>query len=402
MSMVNNNKIFILAGESSSDLIGSFIMKGLKENSKELNFFGVGGSNMIKEGLSSVYEINSFNIIGFLNTIYNFKKLNKYLNEIVKLILKEKPKVVITIDTKGFSLALAKQLKLKFSETKFKCPLIHFVPPTIWAYGKSRIKKWKDMHDGLFCLFKKEEAILKKLNTKCNYVGNPVVEKVLNCNNKNDTKLINNKSYHNPKNINCLLLPGSRESELKYLLPEFISLIKSENPKFTDINWIIPTTKLQFDEVTSKIKKYNISTNTKVVILEENYELLKYADLAIACSGTITLELVLFKVPTIAIYKSDFLSAFIGRLLVDFQNVLLPNFLLGDKLVPFLFQEKCSSFHISNLLIEFIQDIENKRKLFRNYSQIILNNMGYKDPKGLDFSTSSCKEIIKIINNYKY
>ena len=402
MSMVNNNKIFILAGESSSDLIGSSIMKGLKKNSKELNFFGVGGSNMIKEGLRSVYEINSFNIIGFLNTIYNFKKLNKYLNEIVKLILKEKPKVVITIDTKGFSLALAKQLKLKFSETKFKCPLIHFVPPTIWAYGKSRIKKWKDMHDGLFCLFKKEEAILNKLNTKCNYVGNPVIEKVLNCNNKNDTKLIYNKSYYNPKNINCLLLPGSRESELKYLLPEFISLIKSENPKFTNINWIIPTTKLQFDEVTSKIKRYNISTNTKVVILEENYELLKYADLAIACSGTITLELVLFKVPTIAIYKSDFLSAFIGRLLVDFQNVLLPNFLLGDKLVPFLFQEKCSSFHISNLLIEFIQDIENKRKLFRNYSQIILNNMGYKEPNGLDFSTSSCKEIIKIINNYKY
>ena len=402
MSMVNNNKIFILAGESSSDLIGSSIMKGLKKNSKELNFFGVGGSNMIKEGLRSVYEINSFNIIGFLNTIYNFKKLNEYLNEIVKLILKEKPKVVITIDTKGFSLALAKQLKLKFSETKFKCPLIHFVPPTIWAYGKSRIKKWKDMHDGLFCLFKKEEAILNKLNTKCNYVGNPVIEKVLNCNNKNDTKLINNKSYYNPKNINCLLLPGSRESELKYLLPEFISLIKSENPKFTNINWIIPTTKLQFDEVTSKIKKYNISTNTKVVILEENYELLKYADLAIACSGTITLELVLFKVPTIAIYKSDFLSAFIGRLLVDFQNVLLPNFLLGDKLVPFLFQEKCSSFYISNLLIEFIQDIENKKKLFRNYSQIILNNMGYKEPKGLDFSTSSCKAIIKIINNYKY
>ncbi len=402
MSMVNNNKIFILAGESSSDLIGSSIMKGLKKNSKELNFFGVGGSNMIREGLRSVYEINSFNIIGFLNTIYNFKKLNNYLNEIVKLILKEKPKVVITIDTKGFSLALAKQLKLKFSETKFKCPLIHFVPPTIWAYGKSRIKKWKDMHDGLFCLFKKEEAILNKLNTKCNYVGNPVIEKVLNCNNRNDTKLINNKSYYDPKNINCLLLPGSRESELKYLLPEFISLIKSENPKFTNINWIIPTTKLQFDEVTSKIKKYNISTNTKVVILEENYELLKYADLAIACSGTITLELVLFKVPTIAIYKSDFLSAFIGKLLVDFQNVLLPNFLLGDKLVPFLFQEKCSSFHISNLLIEFIQDIENKRKLFSNYSQTILNNMDYKEPKGLNFSTSSCKEIIKIINNYKY
>ena len=82
--------------------------------------------------------------------------------------------------------------------------------------------------------------------------------------------------------------------------------------------------------------------------------------------------------------------------------MLLPNFLLGDKLVPFLFQEKCSSFHISNLLIEFIQDIENKRKLFRNYSQIILNNMGYIESKEFNFSTNSCKEITKIINNYKY
>ena len=402
MSLANNNKIFILAGESSSDLIGSCIMQGLKKNSKNLNFFGIGGSLMIKEGLSSIYETNPFNIIGFLNTIYNFKKLNNYLNDIVKMILKEKPKVVITIDTKGFSFALAKQLKLKFSDTKFKCPLIHFVPPTIWAYGKTRIKKWKNLHDGLFCLFKKEVDIFKKLNTKCIYVGNPVIEKVLRYFNKNDLRIINDKFYCNPKYVNCLLLPGSRDSELKYLLPEFVSLIKNKNPKLANINWIIPTTKFQYDEVTKKIKSFNISANTKVVVLEENYELLKYADLAIACSGTITLELVLFKVPTIAIYKSDFLSAFIGRLLVDFQNVLLPNFLLGDKLVPFLFQEKCSSFHISNLLIEFIQDIENKRKLFRNYSQIILNNMGYKEPKGLDFSTSSCREIIKIINNYKY
>ncbi len=402
MSLANNNKIFILAGESSSDLIGSCIMQGLKKNSKNLNFFGIGGSLMIKEGLSSIYETNPFNIIGFLNTIYNFKKLNNYLNDIVKMILKEKPKVVITIDTKGFSFALAKQLKLKFSDTKFKCPLIHFVPPTIWAYGKTRIKKWKNLHDGLFCLFKKEVDIFKKLNTKCIYVGNPVIEKVLRYFNKNDLRIINDKFYCNPKYVNCLLLPGSRDSELKYLLPEFVSLIKNKNPKLANINWIIPTTKFQYDEVTKKIKSFNISANTKVVVLEENYELLKYADLAIACSGTITLELVLFKVPTIAIYKSDLLSAFIGRLLVDFNNVLLPNFLLGDKLVPFLFQENCNSFYISDLLIKFIEDLNNKKKQFRKYSELIFRNMDYKKSKELDFSTNSSKEIIKIINNYNY
>ena len=72
-----------------------------------------------------------------------------------------------------------KKLKKKFAETKFKCPLIHFVPPTIWAYGKSRIKKWENLHDGLFCLFKNEEDIFRKFNIKCSYVGNPIVEKFL-------------------------------------------------------------------------------------------------------------------------------------------------------------------------------------------------------------------------------
>ena len=130
-----NNKIFILAGESSGDFIGSYIMKGLKKDNKELFFFGVGGSHMNKQGLKSMYQMNEFNIIGFINTIYNFKKLNKYLCEIVHFILKEKPKVVITVDTKGFSLALAKKLKKIFANNTYKCPLIHFVPPTIWAYG---------------------------------------------------------------------------------------------------------------------------------------------------------------------------------------------------------------------------------------------------------------------------
>ena len=403
MSLIKNKKIFIFAGESSGDLIGSYIMKGLKKNNKDLSFFGVGGSYMDKEGLESIYQMNSFNIIGFFNTIYNFKKLNKYLNEIVQLILKEKPKVVITVDTKGFSLVLAKQLKIKFSESKFNCPLIHFVPPTIWAYGKSRINKWKNIHDGLFCLFKKEEAIFKKLNAKCKYLGNPVIENFIEFNNnKNNVRRISNKFYYNPEGINCLLLPGSRESELKYLLPEFISLIKNKNPKFSRFNWIIPTTKFQYDEVTAKINNYNISDKTKVLVLEDNYELLQYADIAIACSGTITLELVLFKVPTIAVYKSDFLSAFIGRLLVDFNNVLLPNFLLGRNSVPFLFQEKCNSFHISNLLIKFIDDIDNKKKLFKEYSKLILNNMDYSQSKKLDFSANSSKQINKIINNYKY
>tara|TARA_B100001093_G_scaffold163200_1_gene155571 strand:- start:1501 stop:2706 length:1206 start_codon:yes stop_codon:yes gene_type:complete len=401
MSLINNNKIFVLAGESSGDLIGAYIMEGLKEKNNQLLFIGIGGSRMKTEGLNSIYEMNEFNIIGFVNTISNLKKLNKYLNRIVDFILKEKPKAVITIDTKGFSLALAKKLKNNFYTTEYKCPLIHFVPPTIWAYGKSRIKKWANLHDGLFCLFKNEEEFFRKFNIKCSYVGNPIVEKFLK--NKNNIDQFNDdKFYQNNKVINCLLLPGSRDSELKYILPEFISLIKNSNKKLSNINWIIPTTKLKYNNVISKIKEFNISSNVRVLVLEDNYETLKNADLAVACSGTITLELVLFKVPTIAVYKTDFFSALIGRLLVNFENVLLPNFLLGKEIIPFLFQEKANHVQISKLLIEYIESIDKKKSDFKKYSKMILNSLNYNNQNTLNFSKNSSKEINRIINNYVY
>ena len=114
---------------------------------------------MENEGLSSLYNIKEFNVIGFLNTVVKLKKLRNYVNEIVKFIIKEEPKIVITIDTKGFSLALAKSLKIAFKNSNYKCPLIHVVPPTLWAYGKSRLKKWKNIHDNLMCLYKIEMAI---------------------------------------------------------------------------------------------------------------------------------------------------------------------------------------------------------------------------------------------------
>ena len=122
MQFKKNKKIFILAGESSGDYIGSCIMKGIKQNTKNVKFLGVGGNLMEKEGLSSLYNIEEFNVIGFLNTIIRFKKLKNYLNEIVKIIFKEKPHIVVTIDTKGFSLALAKSLKSSFKNSDYKCP----------------------------------------------------------------------------------------------------------------------------------------------------------------------------------------------------------------------------------------------------------------------------------------
>ena len=106
--------------------------------------------------------------------------------------------------------------------------------------------------------------------------------------------------------------------------------------------------------------------------------------------------------PTIAVYKTDFFSALIGRLLVNFENVLLPNFLIGKKIIPFLFQENANHVQISKLLIEYIESIDKKKSDFKKYSKMILNGLNYNNQKTLNFSKNSSKEINKIINNYVY
>ena len=403
MTFKINKKFFILAGETSGDYIGSSIIRGLKKKEGEdSSFIGVGGSLMKEEGLRSLYEMNNFNIIGFMNTIYNYKKLNHYKNTIIKNIFEEKPDAIITIDTKGFSLALAKKLKTLFKKSNFKCPLIHFVPPTIWAYGQSRINKWRNLHNGLFCLFKNEEEIFYKYNVKCAYIGNPVIENFLSINNKNNNlKNIHKKFNIDKQDINCLLFPGSRDTEINNIIDEFILLIKNNKNTSTKIKWFIPTTKLQHNKITDKIKISGRTEYVKVILLKKNYDILKCADIAVACSGTITLELVLFKIPTIAVYKTDFLSSFIGRILVDFKNVLLPNFLLGRQLVPFLFQERCKFKYISQILFENIEQIETKRVLFEKASNEIIDRMKYKEGrKKFNFSKNSSEQIMSIINNF--
>ena len=403
MALKINKKFFILAGETSGDYIGSSIIRGLKEKEGENSiFFGIGGSLMKKEGLRSLYEMNDFNIIGFMNTIYNYKKLNNHKNSIVKNIFVEKPDAIITIDTKGFSLALAKKLKTLFKKSDFRCPLIHFVPPTIWAYGHSRINKWKNLHDGLFCLFKNEEEIFNKNDVKCSYLGNPIIENFISIDKKNNNLENLHKKYNiHKQDINCLLFPGSRDTEINKIINEFILLIKNNKNNIKNIKWFIPTTKLQYNKIIDIIKISGLTKYVKVIILKKNYDILKCADIAVACSGTITLELVLFKIPTIAVYKTDFLSSFIGRILVDFKNVVLPNFLLERKLVPFLFQEKCKFKYINQLLIENIEQIETKRKLFQQASNEIIDRMKYKQSrKNFNFSKNSSDEIISIINDF--
>ena len=177
-----------------------------------------------------------------------------------------------------------------------------------------------------------------------------------------------------------------------------LEAIKLIEIKFKNINWVLPIPSIFKNKINHLLKKYNLNKIVKVIEFENNYDLIINSKLAIACSGTVTLELALAGVPTIGIYKTDWFSAFVGKRIVNLNNVILPNFIIGKQIIPFLFQEKCNKFEIFSLFKEYYTKNKLYKKRFSVYSNTLLSKTGYKNLNDNNqFGTKIAKEISELI-----
>ena len=344
---------------------------------------------MKRLNVKSIFDFNEINFLGFKEVLLNFFFLKKKINCLSDYIINLHPDVVITIDAKVFSLNLAKALKKKFLEKKKSIPLIHFVPPTIWAHSPQRAKKWKGVHDKLISLIPNEKVFFKKHSINTKYLGNPVFENLIR-------KSINLKNK--TKNNSCLILPGSRNKEILYNLDPLLKSIKLINYKYTGINWYLPTTESFVPKIKKKLKDYNLEKQIKIIHFNKDFSKVINAKVAIACSGTVTLELALAGVPTIGIYKTDWLNGIIAKNMINMKNVILPNFIVGKQIIPFLFQDKCDPEQIVPIFKEFYNRNNFYKKRFMKFSKLLVDQMrsnsSYKP--GL-FGKNSADEILNLI-----
>lgn len=305
MQNKNNDTIVIIAGEVSGDIIGAKIIKNLKQ---DYNFVGVGGENMEKEGLHSIFSISKLAVMGFLEVLFKIKTILKCINQTVNLILTIKPKVVISIDSPSFVLQVIKKVKKQNKNIKF----VHIVAPQVWAWGKWRAKKYASVFDKLYTFFDFEKEFFEKYGLDCMSVGHPSVEDL-------------EQYKHNPNKKQILLLPGSRISEVKKLLPIFKALT-SKIDNFSFVISVVETTK---DYVQKHIKKWS---NKPKLVLNNRYQVYSNSLFAIAKSGTVSVELAMLKIPTIVIYKMNALTEFIVKLVVKIKYASLVN-ILSNKLI---------------------------------------------------------------------
>ena len=366
-------KYYIIAGEASGDLHGSNLIKELKKLDRNASFRCWGGDLMNEQTNNLVRHHKDYSYMGFLEVFLNLYSIIKNISFCKSDILNYNPDIIIYIDFPGFNLRIAEWAKRHGFKNHY------YISPQIWAWKESRIKLIKKVVDKMYVILPFEKEFYKERHKlDVSFVGHPLLDEIYKANNLKDSEL--EEKIVKEKTI--LLLPGSRDQEIKKLLPIMLSVVS----EFKDYKFIVgaaPSQKLSVYQ--NYVKERNVE-----IVQNKTYGLLKNCTAAIVTSGTATLETALFKVPQIVCYKSTWTTYLIGKILIKNLNYIsLVNLIPNKLIVKELVQNACSK---KNLIKELkaILEKEERVKIISNYNKLE-NSLG---GRGASYKTA------KIIYNY--
>ncbi len=336
--------VFILAGEPSGDQLAASIMDAVEVRFGKQSWFGIGGPLMQERGLASEAEMAQLSMMGFGAALSAYPRLSSLSNRLVQRIIEVRPRAVITVDAKGFSLRLTARLKQRMAAEGWSAPVIHVVAPTVWAWGAWRAKSVARAVDRLLCLFPFEVDYFTPHGLAAHFIGHPEAFNAALM-----PRVGGNRDDGNDSSAakRLLLLPGSRRSEIRRLVPVMRDahalLAADDGADGTQDSGVVSTLVTVphlRDEVAAAL---GAGSGTEIVTGRDAfYQHLYQADAMMAASGTVTLQTALAGVPGVTCYRTSGLSAMIGRRLVRMDRVILPNALLRREVYPFLFQEEAT------------------------------------------------------------
>ena len=316
-------KIFIIAGEVSGDVLGGRIMSEMPD----VEFVGVGGENMQAMGLKSLFPMSDLSVMGILEVVANAKILTKRIKQTVDAILEEKPDIVLTIDSPGFAKSVIKQIKKSDAGKKLikqGLRFHHVVAPQVWAWRSGRAKKYARTFDKLYAFFDFEVPYFTKYGLDTVAVGHPIADGIIG-------KFKANVNEDAEKIIT--LVPGSRMSEVKRLLPLMRDIVDMMHRNgYIGYKFVIPVVETTSEYITQEVAKWPVKPI--LIPAEQRYDIYSKTYIAIVASGTVSAELAMMHVPTIVVYKMNPVTTWIGRRLIKVKWVSLVNILLNHGIYP--------------------------------------------------------------------
>ena len=388
-------KIFIIAGEDSGDKLGSAIIDSLREAfDGSINFVGIGGNGMMNRGLDSIFPMSDLSVMGLVEIALQYPNLKNRLNQTIQSILDEKPDILLTIDAPEFCFRVAKKIKL----SNKNIPIAHYVAPSVWAWRPNRAKKISEFVDHILALFPFEPRYFRDVGIKCDFVGHPIVTESL-ADEESIAEFKNEYSLADEPIILCL--PGSRKSEIDRLMPVFGETLEKFSNILPSARFVLPST----PNIYEYSKKYLGSMPKDIIFLSpEKIGIDKYlkfkkasfkiSSLALAASGTVSLELAANNTPMVIGYDMGFLSRQIIGLMLKTETVNLVNLITGNRNIP-----EClgANFKSENLFLEMVRvysNNQNQIKDFRTTMDLLGQN---NEPPNVRAANS----LLKFCRNFK-
>jgi lipid-A-disaccharide synthase len=325
--MNSGPQILVVTGEASGDAHAAELVAALQARRPDFRFFGMGGSKLAARGVELLYGAHEVSVMGITEVLPKIPRILQVLRGIAAAAAERRPACAILVDIPDFNLRLAARLKA------LGIPVAYYVSPMIWAWRRGRVKTIRKRVDRMLCILPFEEDFYRDSGVDARYVGSPVVEQVPPPANTTTFRQRLGLPVEAPT---LALLPGSRMSEIRRLLPTMVSAAKqltAERPGLQIVVPVAPT--IPREEITSRFEGSGLSPR---LVDGRAPEAVGASDAAIVASGTAVLEAGLMQRPLVVVYRVSLITYLVGRLMLKVAHVALVNLLAGRRLVPELLQ----------------------------------------------------------------
>lgn len=352
-------KVMLSVGEASGDLNGASLARALAAACPDIRMFGMGGDMMRSAGVEIVHDIADVAVMGVVEVIKKLPQQLKLRSSLIDLMERERPDVLVVIDYGGFNIPLAQAAKAK------GIPVVYYIPPKVWVWGRGRAKKIAAAVDRVAAIFPFEADVYREAGANVTFVGHPLLDIVKPAFAREEAYRRFGAERGKPV---VLLMPGSRQHEVTSLLPVMLAAAEKIVEKVPGCQFFLPIASTISREILQNIiNGYKVEV---VLTTGDNYELMQIGDVAIAASGTATLETSLMNLPTVIIYKVNPFTYLLGKLLVKIPHIGLPNIIAGRKVVPELLQGEATAANIAAEAVTMLTDAAERNRVLADLAEI--------------------------------
>jgi len=357
-------RLFVVAGEASGDVLAASFIKALRERlaPRPVELSGIGGPVLEQLGLVSRFPQADIQIMGIIAVLQRLPTILGHIADTANAVVDQAPDLLLTVDVPDFSMRVARRVRRDAPAI----PIVHWVAPSVWAWRPGRAKAMKPHVDRLLALLPFEPGEFARLGgPPTTYIGHPLLDTAAAIRPDADEQRLRD----NATAPVILILPGSRRSEIRHILPVFRESMRLMAASYPHAHFVIPAVRHLADEISNEVAGWSVKAEVVLGDAAKNAAF-RRARAALAASGTVTLELALAGVPLIGAYHGHPVEAWIARRVVTSHSVLLCNLVLGENVVPELMQEEATPAALAGAMMQIIADGPERARQLQAFARL--------------------------------